>query len=45
MIILALPMASYTINGAGTAGVKSAYEMLKGVALASAELAGTYKKK
>jgi len=45
MIILALPMASYTINGAGTAGVKSAYEMLKGVALASAELTGTYKKK
>jgi len=45
MIIMALPMASYTITGSGTAGVKTAYDMLKGVALASAELTGTYKKK
>ena len=45
MIIMALPMASYNITATGTAGVKSAYDMLKGVALASAELTGTYKKK
>jgi phosphatidylethanolamine-binding protein (PEBP) family uncharacterized protein len=45
MIIMALPMASYTINGTGTAGVKSAYEMLKGVALGTAEITGTYMKK
>jgi phosphatidylethanolamine-binding protein (PEBP) family uncharacterized protein len=42
MIIMALPMASYTISGTGTAGVKSAYEMLKPLALATAELTGTY---
>jgi len=45
MIIMALPMASYTITGTGTADVKKAYDMLKGVALATAELTGTYKKK
>jgi len=42
MIIMALPMASYTISGSGTAGVKTAYGQLKGVALATAELTGTY---
>ncbi|HYQ26256.1 MAG TPA: hypothetical protein VER04_03530, partial [Polyangiaceae bacterium] len=45
MIIMALPMASYTITGTGTAGVKTAYETLKAVALGSAELTGTAKKK
>ncbi|HYP75372.1 MAG TPA: hypothetical protein VER12_05450 [Polyangiaceae bacterium] len=45
MIIMALPMASYTITGTGTAGVKTAYETLKAVALGSAEITGTAKKK
>jgi len=45
MIIMALPMATYNVTGTGVAGVKAAYNMLKGVALASAELTGTYKKK
>ena len=45
MIILALPMASYTLTGTGTAGVKTAYETLKAVALGSAEITGTAKKK
>jgi len=45
MIVMALPMASYNITATGTAGVKSAYDMLKGVALATAEVTGTYKKK
>lgn len=45
MIVMALPMASYTISATGTAGVRSTYDMLKGVALGTAELTGTYKKK
>lgn len=45
LIILALPMASYTINGSGTMGVKTAYDMLKGVALGTAEITGTYMQK
>lgn len=45
MIIMALPMASYTISGSSTKGVQTAYETLKAVALGSAELTGTYKKK
>jgi len=45
MIVMALPMASYTITASGTGGVKSAYDMLKGVALATAEVTGTYKVK
>jgi phosphatidylethanolamine-binding protein (PEBP) family uncharacterized protein len=44
MIIMALPMASYTaLNSAsGTGGVKTAYDTLKAVALATAEVTGTY---
>jgi phosphatidylethanolamine-binding protein (PEBP) family uncharacterized protein len=42
LIIMALPMASYTLNGAGTQGVKAAYDMLKDVALDTAEVTGTY---
>ena len=45
MIVMALPMASYTITATGTAGVKSTYTQLKAVALATAEITGTYKKK
>lgn len=39
--VLALPMASYTISGSGTQGVKTAWEMLKDVALGDAVLSGT----
>jgi len=42
VIVMALPMASYTISASGTMGVKTAYNMLKDVALASAEITGTY---
>ena len=45
MIVMALPMATYTISGSGVTAVKAAYNQLKGVALATAELTGTYKKK
>jgi phosphatidylethanolamine-binding protein (PEBP) family uncharacterized protein len=43
MIVMALPMASYTVTATGQAGVKSTYEMLKAVALATSEITGTYK--
>jgi phosphatidylethanolamine-binding protein (PEBP) family uncharacterized protein len=39
--VLALPMASYTINGSGTAGVRMAWETLSAVALGDAVLSGT----
>jgi phosphatidylethanolamine-binding protein (PEBP) family uncharacterized protein len=45
MIVLALPMASYTISGSASQGVKTAWDMLKGVALATAEIKGTYMQK
>lgn len=45
MIVMALPMATYTISGMGTSGVRTAYDQLKGVALATAEVTGTYVKK
>lgn len=41
LIVLALPMASYTITASGTAGVRDAYAQLKEEALAEAILSGT----
>jgi phosphatidylethanolamine-binding protein (PEBP) family uncharacterized protein len=42
MIVMAMPMASYTTTGSASAGVKAAYDQLKAVALATAEVTGTY---
>lgn len=41
LILLALPEASYTVTGNGTAGVRDAYAMLKAEALGEAILSGT----
>lgn len=41
LIILALPMASYTLSGTGTMGVRDAYATLSAVALDEAVLSGT----
>jgi len=45
MIVMAMPMASYNITATGVAGVKSTYDQFKGVALATAEITGTYMQK
>jgi len=45
MIIMAMPMASYTTTGSGTAGVKAAYDQLKPLAIGTAEIIAPYKRK
>ncbi|HKO52989.1 MAG TPA: hypothetical protein VJV79_35010 [Polyangiaceae bacterium] len=45
MIVMAMPMASYTTTGSASAGVKAAYEQLKPLALATAEIIAPYKRK
>lgn len=42
LIVMAMPEASYTVTGSGTTGVKNGYNMMKEVALAVAEVTGTY---
>lgn len=41
MIVMALPDASYTLNGSGTSGVKTAYDTLKAEAIEIVEITGT----
>jgi len=45
IIIMAMPMASYTTTGSSSAGVKAAYDQLKPLALATAEIIAPYKRK